>query len=269
LVEFGRLLPATRLRGLEPSRESARHANLAGVPTWSGFAEELAGEVVGQDLVLSVNVIEHSADPVRFLGSLAAMVRPGGEIVVVCPDGGRPSSELLFFDHLFSITASAFARFVERSGLSVKYSRTAPKGLGDFHLYVLSSDPSESKETSSPDPSLHAARVAYLEAWTRLDAALVARTARAGSVTCFGAGEAALLLRAYAPLAWSRVRRATMDAPAEEDFCGLPIAAFDPFEVAPDEVLLLGVRPADQPRVAERLSRSGVRVVRWDDVVAS
>jgi hypothetical protein len=60
-----------------------------------------------------------------------------------------------------------------------------------------------------------------------------------------------------------------MDAPAEEDFCGLPIAAFDPFEVAPDEVLLLGVRPADQPRVAERLSRSGVRVVRWDDVVAS
>jgi SAM-dependent methyltransferase len=267
LLELRGLLPSASLLGVEPSAEAARFARAAGVRVHPGFAEEAAPELSGYDLVIAVNVIEHSPDPARFLAALAAMAKPRGRIIVVCPEGSDPSTELLFFDHLWSITPAALAHFASRAGLAVERSSRAPASLGPFRLYVLST---RAQAHAAPAAQgLHAQRAVYLQAWKGLDDRLLERTESAGALSLFGAGEAALLLRAYAPGTWSRVRRVTVDIPTEEAFCGLPVVAHAALEIARGEVLLLAVRPLDQRRVAERLEVLWERLVRWDDVVAS
>jgi SAM-dependent methyltransferase len=265
LLELRRLFPSARLRGVEPSAAAVEQARAAGLDVRPGFGEEVAPEFGGQDLVISVNVIEHSPDPARFLTSLARLTKPDGHIVVVCPDGSEPSTELLFFDHVFSLTAAAVARFAARAGLGIERSMRAPSALGPFRLYVLSASAPPAPPVSG---SLHASRAAYLLAWKTLDRELLARTAGARTVTALGSGEAALLLRAYAPGLWSRVRRVTVDTKTEEWFCGLPVEALGELDVAQGEVLLLAVRPPDQRMLAERLGGRWERLIRWDDIVA-
>ena len=100
-------------------------------------------------------------------------------------------------------------------------------------------------------------RAAYLERWRALDERLFARL-RPPAI-CFGVGEAAALLRAYAPRAWSLVTACTVDGDAGGTFGDLPIVALD--RVTTSGTVLLGVRPADQPPVAERLRDRFPRVV--------
>jgi hypothetical protein len=85
------------------------------------------------------------------------------------------------------------------------------------------------------------------------------------AAVCFGAGEAAGLLRAYAPGSWSLVTACTFDGAAGGTFGELPIVPLD--DVSADTTLVLGVRPADQPRLVERLQARFPRVVAWYDLV--
>jgi hypothetical protein len=82
---------------------------------------------------------------------------------------------------------------------------------------------------------------------------------------CFGAGEAAGLLRAYAPRAWASVRACTVDGDSRGGFGALSMIPLD--SVPAGETILVGVRPADQPHVAERLAARFARVVTWYDLV--
>jgi hypothetical protein len=84
-------------------------------------------------------------------------------------------------------------------------------------------------------------------------------------VVCFGAGEAAGLLRAYAPRAWSSVRACTVDGHAHGVFGELPMIPID--AVGRGDTVLIGVRPADQRRVADRLRDRFPRVITWYDLV--
>jgi hypothetical protein len=120
-------------------------------------------------------------------------------------------------------------------------------------------------EGIDPDPidvrHFNARRERYLGAWRALDAALSARLPP--RVVAFGAGEAAGLLRAYAPGAWSRVSACTADVPVTFE-----ALSFEPLDVLPaDTPLLVAVRPADQPSVAARLQTRFRSVTTWDDLV--
>jgi hypothetical protein len=103
----------------------------------------------------------------------------------------------------------------------------------------------------------------YLQRWRQLDDGLKARMN--GPAVCFGAGEAAGLLRAYAPRAWTSVRACTIDGSPKGRFGELPIVPLD--AVAANAEVLVGVRPSDQTRVAERLAAHVPRVVTWYDLV--
>ena len=106
---------------------------------------------------------------------------------------------------------------------------------------------------------------AYLERWSALDGLLLSRLGD-GGVSCFGVGEAAGLLRAYAPRTWQRVRSCTADELPESSRFGLvPAVPLD--QLAGDEPLLLGVRPQDQPRLVERLSSRFARIISWHDLI--
>ena len=115
-----------------------------------------------------------------------------------------------------------------------------------------------------PSADLGDARTPYLEAWRRLDLPL-ARSAASGPLMCFGIGEAAGLLRAYAPHTWSRVTMCVGDSPETVQFGELQVD--DYHRVAPPATTLLGVRPQEQPAVAERLEADAHLVVRWGHLV--
>jgi SAM-dependent methyltransferase len=266
LLELAGRLPGTRAAGVDPSPEAVEHAKRAGVAARCGFAADAAAEFHDQDVVLSVNVIEHTPDPAEFLRRLASTAGAESRLVVVCPDGAIPSTEMLVFDHLFSFTEPSLAALAGEAGLRVDETRPAPAALGPFTMHVLR--PGVGVQPRPHDAgATHAARADYLRAWARLDDALGERTGTR-PLTCFGTGEAAGLIRAYAPRTWARIERFTVDAPAQPEFGGRPVTALEALVPARDETVLLAVRARDQAAVAGRLGGRGMNVVRWDDLVS-
>jgi SAM-dependent methyltransferase len=255
--------PEARLLGCDPSAESVAHGAGADLRLWQGTASNLPSGAVS-DLVVSVNVIEHTHDPLAFLGELRGATAGGGTLVIVCPDGSRPNLELLFADHVFSFAPAHLRALCRRAGMEVVATGPAPGDLGPFQM-VVARPAAQAPPAGAPPahPAVPAGRAAYLAAWAALDDALLVRTGEA--IVCFGAGEAAGLLRAYVPRTWARVRACTIDGQASGRFGALQIVPLD--EVDRDATLLVGVRPLDQPRVAERLRRRFPRVATWYDLL--
>ena len=147
LLALRRWWPDAALRGLDPSQESVGRARDAGVDARCGSVGEVPLEPA--DLVVSVNVVEHVEDPVTFLQSMAALVSPGGSLLLACPDGGRAWLELLFVDHLWSFAAAHLGALASHAGLKVVAWTAAPVALGSFQLLRLSR---EAAERASRDP---------------------------------------------------------------------------------------------------------------------
>lgn len=264
--------PDAQLMGCDPSRESIAQGFGDGLKLWTGTASNLP-EDVSADLVIAVNVIEHTIDPIAFLTALRAALEPEGLLVIVCPDGGRPGLDLLFVDHVFSFSREHVGTLLARAGLQRLGASQAPRSLGAFQMAIGRRRDATQKK-AIPAPARAEDVTSYLERWRQLDAGLQSRMG--GAAVCFGAGEAAGLLRAYAPGAWASVRACTVDGlPAAASatagdssgsFGDLPMIPLD--AVRPDEALLVGVRPIDQARVAARLTAQFPRVVTWYDLVS-
>ena len=252
--------PNADLLGCDPSGEAIAAGSAEGVRLWRGDALDLPRDLA-VDLVVTVNVIEHTIDPLPFVAALARAVVPDGRVIVICPDGGRPGLELLFVDHLFSFGRAHLEAMMRRGGLEVIAASRAPGSLGAFQM--IAGRRSDEREPHDVEAAPVAGRAAYLERWRLLDGHLETRLGP--RVTCFGAGEAAGLLRAYAPRSWARVVACTADAAPPGQFGGVPIVPLD--QVEADVPLLLGVRPRDQKRLAERLRARFSRVIEWYDLV--
>ena len=262
--------PDAELAGCDPSRESIAQGFGGDLRLWTGTASNLPDDVTA-DFVIAVNVIEHTIDPFAFLTALRKVLQPDGLLVIVCPDGGRPGLDLLFVDHVFSFGREHVGTLLSRAGLQRLGASQAPRSLGAFQMAI--GRPRDAIQTKPIHAPVRVGDVtSYLERWRALDDRLQARIQ--GPVVCFGAGEAAGLLRAYAPRVWSSVRACTVDglpaaaAKAGEShgtFGELPLVPLD--SVPPGDTLLVGVSPADQPQVARRLAARFTRVVTWYDLV--
>jgi SAM-dependent methyltransferase len=266
LLAFRRRWPGAGLHGVDPASRSIVHARDAGVHASTGT---LADVGTPADLVVSVNVIEHVTDPVGFLREAGGRATTAGQIVIVCPDGSRPSSELLFADHLWSFTPDHLAALVRQAGMTVAARAGAPPGLGAFQLIrAVPTAPGPDATVSTPAAGdLLDAKRDYLLAWSRLDEILLERAGEAAELICFGIGEAAGLLRAYAPRTWARVTACVADEPECERFGDLHVRAWAGAHA--HQTILLGVRPSIHPALATRLEGAAGRVVRWDDIVAA
>lgn len=268
LLALREIWPDAALRGIDPSQESVAHARAVGVEAAVGTLDDVA--LAPSDLVVSVNVVEHTRTPARFVEALAAALAPGGTLVLVCPDGSRPSSELVFADHLTSFTPAHLERMLSEAGVTVRAAGRSPADLGAFQM-VVAERPRRSMPRRLADvPSgnveaVIAAKRDYLHRWRALDRALGDRSGDAPLV-CFGIGEAAGLLRAYAPATWLRVTACMADAPEQSTFGELPVMEYAAAPAAAGPVLL-GVRPASQAAVAARIEKDGHRVIRWDDLI--
>jgi hypothetical protein len=214
--------------------------------------------------VIAVNVIEHTESAQAFVQQLAAAVEPGGTLIIVCPDGERPWTELLIADHLWSFTAGHVMQLLARAGIGLATVNRAPEQLGGFVMITGSRARSNETTAWAPEHRRFGDAGAYLRTWRDLDATLIVR-AGDRPLVCFGIGEAAGLLRAYAPRTWSQVSRCVLDAPERREFDGLGVDDYQ--QLSPRATILLGVRPSDQTRLAARIEADGHQVIRWDDLV--
>lgn len=253
---------SAKLRGCEPARGAAEHARRAGLGIENGYLEEASFATPLAEVALAVNVLEHVHDPITFLATLAR--HASREVVIVCPNGEVPSVELLFADHLYSLTRANVAVLFARAGLCTVRQTVAPPSLGEFVMTIgrrAESQPSP----SVAEESVIRARFEYLRSWQTLDAQLIARIG-GSMVTCFGTGEAAALLRTYAPQSWARVEVCTADESAETTFGATPIV---PYGKLSPRTILLGTKPSVQPALTARLERDGHHVVSWSDLIAA
>jgi SAM-dependent methyltransferase len=268
LLALRNTFPHARLSGIEPSPAAVKFARIAGLQVDCGFIGQDGRVPPRADLIVCVNVLEHCLDPTGFLESMCANLLPSDQAVIVCPDGDVPSSELLVYDHFFSFTEKAFQRVARRAGLRILASNVAPAHLGSFRIHVLERGGKSDVGAGIVDKGLLPARVRYLEFWKALDNELMRRLGEATTVSCFGVGEAALMLRAYAPRTWSRIERFIVDYPPFDSLDGRPVIRLDLANPSSGEAMLLAVRPIDQKRIQQRLQERFPRLVSWDDFIS-
>jgi SAM-dependent methyltransferase len=263
LQALGARRPALTLVGIEPAGHPSDHP---GLRIEQGFVETMP---LGQelfDLVVAVNVLEHTADPTIFLEALGKRLAPAGIIAIVCPDARTPNLELLVWDHLQSLTPGAIERVAARAGLSLLRHEPLPE-IGDFDLFLLTPG-SPGSDAEPPSPELAAARHAYLGTWADLDARLLERTDGAARLCAFGAGETAALLRAYAPRTWGRIESLVVDDPRSAWSLNKPVAENPASALEQADAILLAVHPRTQPRLFERLYPLTRRPpIVWHDLV--
>ena len=260
--------------GLEPSERGVKRAQQSGLPVHCAYIEgEDSVRGFSGDLVVSINVIEHTLRPVSFLGAAKAAVNDGGLVLVVCPDGSEAGSELLFFDHLYSFCPANIANLVGRSGLRPVDYRRSPPELPGFQMVIAATCPpdedSSPQEVASADVDvqrLHASRVSYLTGWKDLDAKLCSTMAGFRKTTVFGVGEMAQLMRAYAPSAWERIDGFVVDDPMETEFFGYPVVPYRELKMEPSNLVLLAVSQRSTEKLSARLRAAGHNVLVIDSL---
>jgi len=130
LEELHRLVPDAALRAVEPGQTLAAACRAKGFETFEGDAENACTDPDWRgwaDLVASFEVIEHVPDPAAYLTALAALVRPGGTLLVtgLCGDGfdiqvlGNRSNAVSPPHHLNFLSHKGVAALVARCGLEL------------------------------------------------------------------------------------------------------------------------------------------------------
>ena len=259
-----------RFEGLEPAASAYRAALTNGLQVKQGTLGNGGSVLEGAafDFAYSINVLEHTPDPVQFLREMAAVVKPGGTILTICPNSDVISSELLYIDHLFSIRRSNLEAMYCKAELRPSHSASGIGVMADLQVMVGTvGQAAEADQNYSVPVTLLQARRNYYEAWHRFDDLLNSRIGDADEVICFGAGETSDLMSFFAPNAWARVQgyaidRVSDDKPAQ--YRELPLYFIE--EVPKTATLILGTKQHYQNRLYERLSDKFRHVVRWDDV---
>ncbi len=85
LEEFHALKPDIAIAAVEPGSTHAAELRQKNIETFEGFVDEAAADPAwagGADVVTCFEVLEHVIDPAALFRDLAALVRPGGLIIV-------------------------------------------------------------------------------------------------------------------------------------------------------------------------------------------
>jgi len=263
MVELRRRVPQLRLKGVEPVVSAVSEA-ATDLDIEVGLLRDINTPSLKVDVVLSVNVIEHVHDPLEFLLQSRDALSEGGRIVVICPNGDHPSTEMLIYDHIHSFTRRSFEKIAQRAGLTIIDRQPAPITLGEFQAVVFKLGPTASTESPMID-SLYERRSNFMHRWRQLDHALLERIADCSNLWAFGSGENAQLLRAYAPKAWDKVQGILADNIGSFD--ERPVALYEAARHDVERTILLAIRPSIQAMVEARILADGHRVIRWDDLI--
>lgn len=108
---------------VEPTPELAQACRDRGVPVIQSRIENVAPNLMPTDIVVAFEVIEHLFAPQNFIAHTAQLVKPGGLLILSCPNGdGFDIAELgaesiaVDAEHVNLFTPRALAQLVERAG---------------------------------------------------------------------------------------------------------------------------------------------------------
>jgi SAM-dependent methyltransferase len=263
--------PQHRFEGLEPAASACKAAQANGVQARQGILGEVGSALEPGcfDIAYSINVLEHTPDPIHFLREMVAIVRPRGSILTICPNSDVISSESLYIDHLFSIRRDNLRAMYYRAGLRPSHDVPGAGAMEDLQMMVGTEDGvAESEQEHSVPEALLQARRNYYGAWNGFDDMLIERIGSAENVICFGAGETSDLMSFFAPKAWARVQGYAIDRFNDDkpgQYRDLPLYFIE--EVPKTATLVLGTKQHYQPQLYQRLRQQFRHVVRWDDVL--
>jgi SAM-dependent methyltransferase len=270
LRELSAFWPQASCFGIDPALPEASRSD-GRVRLERGFIDDVPPDAGNFDLIVAVNVIEHTSSPRDFLASLRSRLTLDGSIVITCPVAEPPNNELMFFDHLFSLTAEALGLAVVGTPLTARRHSKAPPEIGDFQMVVF-----DTQDPASPlgfhqhgFSDLWSGRQSYIESWRMLDQLLFDRSQSFPRLLAFGGGQTAALLRAYAPRTWARIELIVLDEENEGWTLDRPVASYKSAKPGLEQAgVLIATTPQNQGPIADRLRGDGLHPIRWDDLIA-
>lgn len=259
------MLPVKEIRGVDPALPEEYRGTSGKVTLARGLLEDTSEPAwFDFDAVVSINTIEHTRDPAEFLRSIAVRLRPKGKAVLVCPVATPANCELLFYDHLWTLTPASFLAFAAAAGLRIAQTLNLDQELACFQVFVVE------KGEADPQPPVtaHSAEaVPYLAAWQGLDSYWCDQIdALGGRVQIFGAGQMAAVIRAYAPRTWARAERLVVDNPDDAWNLGR-VERYVAEEHARGYSTIIAVNPLIKGAVAERIRRDGGKAIVMPDTI--
>jgi SAM-dependent methyltransferase len=267
------VFPGAAFRGIEPSEAESENARQRGFDVATARVGRSAAGQGSYDLVYSTNVLEHTESPVDFLAGLRGMLAPAGRVVIICPDGSNPGSELMFSDQSFSFLPAHLEDLAAHAGLEVVRWGDPPAepSLRDKQLVVLrraaADRPAGAARAWKDVAPLYQARCDYLNAWKSCGERLSRECQRARHVYNFGTSTWSFLLAGYCRDYWTLVTACMIDGGSGE-FFGKPVRHAAQVRLAAGDVVVMGVDPKAQAGFAARFADSPARTVAWNDIIA-
>jgi SAM-dependent methyltransferase len=139
-----------RVLGVDPARNIAELARLAGVETWPEFFDQRVAERIRQEkgparVLIANNVLAHVDDPVGFLSACRSAVASNGFVVVEVPYLAemleRLEYDTIYHEHLCYFSLTALVHLFERAGLRLHRVERIPIHGGSLRLWASASQP--------------------------------------------------------------------------------------------------------------------------------
>jgi 2-polyprenyl-3-methyl-5-hydroxy-6-metoxy-1,4-benzoquinol methylase len=121
----------SQVLAIEPTPEMASACRARGVNVIEKRIEDIPEDAVQADVLVSFEVIEHLFDPSRFATQCATLVRPGGLLVLSCPNGLGfdiallgPKALAVDAEHVNLFNPDSLSRLLESAGFDVLEAST-------------------------------------------------------------------------------------------------------------------------------------------------
>ena len=264
--------PGIEISGIEPSRHNATIAIRKGYQILETKIEQSTVSDTF-DLVYSNNVLQHVNDAGEFLSNMKMRLSDKGVIIVTCPDGSRPSIDLLWSDHNYSFLPEHLLKLGHELNFETVYVTQSPDNpsLPPAQLLLLTNNPgysgTEIAENQTPVRDInhdYRSKVEYLLSFRKLNEYLVQKISGFSTVYNFGASYWTSVIAAYCPDYWNRVEACVIDTQDNvTEFMGKRIVGLNTVKDADHVVIVLGTAPTSHEWLANRL-QDYASIIRWD-----
>lgn len=138
--------------GVDISDEAIQVANRQfageGITFLAHSAEELPFEKNSFDVVVSFETIEHLPNPEKFLGEIKRVVKPGGVVIISCPNDDYYAKNLDSYENPYHLCRYSWSDFRE---LTEKYLGIGERWFLGFALKGFSTIPMMEKQSSETE----------------------------------------------------------------------------------------------------------------------
>jgi SAM-dependent methyltransferase len=121
-VESGRF---HRVVAIEPTPEMAAACRTAGLEVVESRIEDIDDDALAADVLVSLEVVEHLFAPKTFVARCAGLLRPGGLLILSCPNGEgfdiatlEAGSQAIDVEHVNLFNPRSIEGLLERNGFS-------------------------------------------------------------------------------------------------------------------------------------------------------